>query len=93
MGTKDTDVHTYVHTKDSQKIKIKKRQRFPGSLIKGGIPRNSCLTQWSRRRKKRKTPGPVSLFKALSRFPYRLFYRVGIACRKKIFHTYTYVHT
>ena len=34
--------------KDSQKIKIEKRQRLPGSLMKG------CLTQWRRRGKKGK---------------------------------------
>ena len=27
----------------------RRRQRFPGSLMKGGIPRNSCLTQGKRR--------------------------------------------
>ena len=27
----------------------RRRQRFPGSLMKGGIPRNSCLAQWRRR--------------------------------------------
>ena len=39
----------YMRAKDSQKIKIEKRQRLPGSLMKGGIPRNGCLTQWRRR--------------------------------------------
>ena len=29
---------SYIYVKDSEKIKIKKRQRFPGSLMKGGIP-------------------------------------------------------
>ena len=34
------------YTEDQDK---EKRQRIPGSLMKGGIPRNSCLTKWRRR--------------------------------------------
>ena len=45
---------SYMSYKDSQKIKIKKRQRLPGSLMKGGIPRNSCLTQKMKERTRRK---------------------------------------
>ena len=44
-------------SQDSQKIRAKthkrsrrRKQRFPESLMKGGILRNSCLAQWRRRK-------------------------------------------
>ena len=40
-------IHTYIH------IWILEKTKFPGSLMKGGIPRNSCLAQWSKIRKRR----------------------------------------
>ena len=63
---------------DSQKIKIKKRQRLPGSLMKGGIPRNGCLKDERREKKEEKTPVSSSKSSLQVYFPYRLFYRIGI---------------
>ena len=44
---------TYIHLITSAllgvHVCVHKRQRLPGSLMKGGIPRNGCLTQWRRR--------------------------------------------
>ena len=37
-----------IRAKDSRRSRQRKRQRLPGSLMKGGIPRNGCLTQWRR---------------------------------------------
>ena len=56
--------------------------------MKGGIPRNGCLTQWRRneRREKKEEKTPVSSSKALFRFssPIGSFNRIGIACRKMV---------
>ena len=55
------------------------KEKDKDSLMKGGIPRNGCLTQW-RRRGKREEKIPVSSSKALFRFssPIGSFYRIGI---------------
>ena len=39
-------VHIYLHTYMPRTHKRSRRQRFPGSLRKGGISRNSCMAQW-----------------------------------------------
>ena len=43
-----------VHAKDSQKIKKKTKIPRVTDEARGGIPRNSCLAQWNK--KKEKTP-------------------------------------
>ena len=76
-----------------------KIQRLPGSLMKGGIPGNGCLTQWRRRwRKKKEEKIPVSSSKALFRFSYyyvyesQLFY-ITSAYYNKHLYIHTYTHT
>ena len=49
-----------------------------------GVEEEKKRTEEKKEERKEKTP--VSLSKALSRLvPYRLFYRVGIACRKMVY--------
>ena len=55
--------------------------------MKGGIARNSYVSGPVEQKKKEKTP--VSSSSGLSKFspymPYKIYYRVGIACRKIVY--------
>ena len=53
------------------------RQRFPGSMMKGGIYR--------RRRKRRLLYLHPKLSSGLLLYKFSIYYRIGIACRKMIF--------
>ena len=60
-------VNMYMSQGANDSQRSRRRQGLPGLLMKGGIPRNSWLAKW---RKKKKKENLVSSSKALTRFSF-----------------------